>query len=356
VSSRPAHELWNLSRMICADASLRVLFEQHEGEAILRTIENDGRYAGFRAAFQRYLDEWGFRCSAELMLTVPSFQEAPAPIIELLRAYARLESGSPNDAQARQAAARERETLRLVENLAGRPLYAVALRVALTWTHAAIRFRERARLKQALLYSRCRRVALALGAQLVRRDVLDRADDIFWLTVNEVDELASGGAMFPRQTRELVSLRARAHLELAASSPPASFELSEGEYLQATNSAPRRLESDPNSVDDSRVLVGTSACGGSVTSRAAVLSDMSEAARLQRGDALVTRQTDPGWAPAFFLVSGLVVERGGMLSHGAIVAREFGIPCVVGVRGATERIQSGSTITVDGDAGRVHLA
>jgi pyruvate,water dikinase len=87
-----------------------------------------------------------------------------------------------------------------------------------------------------------------------------------------------------------------------------------------------------------------------------VLADVSEAARLERGDVLVTRQTDPGWAPAFFLVSGLVVERGGMLSHGAIVAREFGIPCVVGVRRATERIETGSTITVDGDAGRVHLA
>src|SRR6185436_15919690 len=110
--------------------------------------------------------------------------EAPSPIIEMLRAYARVESGSPNDAQERQAAERERETARLIEKLIGRPLYAVALRVGLEWTHAAIRFRERARLKQALLYSRCRRVALALGAELARREVLDRADDIFWLTVN----------------------------------------------------------------------------------------------------------------------------------------------------------------------------
>jgi pyruvate,water dikinase len=102
--------------------------------------------------------------------------------------------------------------------------------------------------------------------------------------------------------------------------------------------------------------VGTPACGGSATARATILADISEAARLARGDILVTKQTDPGWAPAFFLVSGLVVERGGMLSHGAIVAREFGIPCVVGARGATTRIASGSTITVDGDAGHVHLA
>ena len=70
---------------------------------------------------------------------------------------------------------------------------------------------------------------------------------------------------------------------------------------------------------------------------------------------LVTRQTDPGWGPVFFLISGLVIERGGMLSHGAIIAREFGIPCVIGVKSAMERIRAGATIEVNGDSGVVHV-
>jgi pyruvate,water dikinase len=86
-----------------------------------------------------------------------------------------------------------------------------------------------------------------------------------------------------------------------------------------------------------------------------VLADVGEARRLTRGDVLVTRQTDPGWAPLFCLVSGLVIERGGMLSHGAIVAREFGLPCVVGVRDATRLIAHGARITVDGDRGSCTL-
>jgi pyruvate,water dikinase len=86
-----------------------------------------------------------------------------------------------------------------------------------------------------------------------------------------------------------------------------------------------------------------------------VLRDVGEAGRIEKGDILITRQTDPGWAPVFFLISGLVIERGGMLSHGAIVAREFGIPCVVGVQDATRRIESGCVITVDGDRGEVHV-
>ena len=89
--------------------------------------------------------------------------------------------------------------------------------------------------------------------------------------------------------------------------------------------------------------------------RAVVLRDASEAGRLGPNDILVTRQTDPGWASVFFLIKGLVIERGGMLSHGAIVAREFGIPCVVGVQHATRELLHAGQIEVDGDRGEVHV-
>ena len=100
---------------------------------------------------------------------------------------------------------------------------------------------------------------------------------------------------------------------------------------------------------------GVGACGGRVTGRAIVLRDASEADRLGPEDILITRQTDPGWASVFFLIKGLVIERGGMLSHGAIVAREFGIPCVVGVEDATRKLFQAGQIEVDGDQGEVHV-
>jgi pyruvate,water dikinase len=132
--------------------------------------------------------------------------------------------------------------------------------------------------------------------------------------------------------------------------PPDDFHLATGDYLAADASwaadAAVRVEG---------ALAGTSACGGRVTARAAVLEDVTQADRLTRGDILVTRQTDPGWSPILGLVSGLVIERGGMLSHGAIIAREFGLPCVVGVAGATARIPHGVVITVDGDRGTCAL-
>jgi pyruvate,water dikinase len=110
---------------------------------------------------------------------------------------------------------------------------------------------------------------------------------------------------------------------------------------------------DPAST--SETMTGTSACGGRVTARATVLADVTEAHKLRAGDILVTRQTDPGWAPVFPLIAGLVMERGGMLSHGAIIAREFGIPSIVGVADATRLIPSGSTVCLDGDRGSVRL-
>ena len=95
--------------------------------------------------------------------------------------------------------------------------------------------------------------------------------------------------------------------------------------------------------------------GGKIVGRAVVLTSPDQFAKVSTGDILVTRQTDPGWGPILFLVRGLVMERGGMLSHGAILAREYGIPTVVGIDDATQRINTGDTIEIDGDRGRVDV-
>jgi pyruvate,water dikinase len=174
-------------------------------------------------------------------------------------------------------------------------------------------------------------------------------DDVFWLNVDELRELAAESGMDRQATFELVDTRAREHRALTATTPPDAFVLAEGESMPVGSLNPVAAH------DELATLAGVSACGGRVTGRATVLRDVTQAARLARGDILVTRQTDPGWAPVFFLIAGLVIERGGMLSHGAIIAREFGIPCVVAVRGATQVIPDGTTITVDGDHGNVYL-
>ncbi|MBA2302605.1 MAG: hypothetical protein H0W08_08220, partial [Acidobacteria bacterium] len=164
--------------------------------------------------------------------------------------------------------------------------------------------------------------------------------------------IASGGEMFPDHIARLVALRREAHASLSEQTPPDSLRLPAGAYFDASGLAATGVAG----ADHNEQLRGVGACGGTKTAAAAILLDVTDSHRLRPGDILVTRQTDPGWGPIFPLISGLVIERGGMLSHGAIIAREFGIPSVVGVRDATRLIPHGGFITVDGDRGLVHRA
>ena len=380
-STMPPRRLWALSRLIRSDATLNRLFASAGTPAILDALRDDARFVRFRRELERFLDEWGFRSSAELMLTVPSLQEDPAPVIELLKGYATSDGEPPESMMARQAAERVKETSRVVRTLARRsPGAALAVRLLLRATQASVAYRERARLKQALLYTRLRRVALAIGRRLTDAGRLAKPDDVFMLTWQELDELGTGRAMFPYRVPDLVALRRREHATLDAMRPPATFSARMGGYLppgaRAAGRGPAGRRGDTFAVPmgghlppgvraDRRgpaerrgespasrsTLRGTGASGGTASGPAAVLDDVRDAARLRNGDVLVTRQTDPGWAAVFGLVSGLVIERGGLLSHGAIVAREFGLPCVVGVENATGRIRPGQRVTVDGDRG-----
>jgi phosphohistidine swiveling domain-containing protein len=355
VSSHPAIELWKLSRPVKSHPRLRALFSSTPPADVLAAIDADEELIEFKTSFRRYVEDWGFRCSGELMLTTPSFQERPAELIGLIAAYAALDHESPIALLERQAAERIAETRRVRRLLRRRPFMRLALSVVLRWTQKAILLRERARLKQALLYSRLRRIALAIGNELATAGTFEQPDDVFFVTAGELDELLSGSAMFPHAVRPLIAVRRDAHRQLSVTAPPDTLTLAPGEYFVPIARTPAPSAERPAPGAGARTLRGVGACGGATTAPAAVLEGVSDSPRLSPGDVLVTRQTDPGWAPLFPLISALVIERGGMLSHGAIIAREFGIPSVVGVKNATTLIAHGSQVHVNGDRGTVSL-
>jgi phosphohistidine swiveling domain-containing protein len=363
-SSMPALELWKLSRLVCADTALRTLIESKPADVALDAIRHDDRFSAFRLELDRFLEDWGFRCSGELMLTVPSFQEDQAPLIDIIKAYAGMERQSPADHLRAQRAERLRDTDRVAAALRRRRLLPGVpllhqwhvVSVLLCWTQHAIVLRERARLKQALLYSRLRRVALHLGDRLVSDRRLETRDDIFFLTADEIDDLVSGCAMFPSDVQALVALRRKAHDAMGAVAWPDSMTLAEGEYRTGRQAVHSNAEAaTAPAAGAAAALTGLGVCGGTTTARAAVLNEVTQMHLLQPGDVLITRQTDPGWGAVFPLISGLVMERGGMLSHGAIIAREFGIPSVVGIAQATTLVPHGASIHVDGDRGLVRI-
>jgi len=347
--------LWDLAVDVAADEGAR------EALASCQT------FSAFRAALSpslgvrvdAWLDRHGFRGSGELLLTEPSLQEEPDRLLPLLARYvACMEDGetqSPAASLDHQRQTREAETERIRASLGGprrvlRPLFDALLAA----TQASVRLRERARFRQALLYTRLRGVALALGRRFFATRVLDAVDDVFFLEFDELSRLAAGRAP-SLDPRALVALRRAEHEALSALELPEAFTLPVGATVTPEALSGGVRASASAAEEDASLLLGIAASGGRVVARAAVLGGLADASLLEPGDVLVARQTDPGWAPLFFLVKGLVLERGGMLSHGSILARELGIPSVVGVRDATARIATGHTIEIDGDRGRVRL-
>ena len=356
-SAEPVIRLWVLASQLREDQLLAGRFTSRPIEETVAEWD-EPCWQRFRDAFGSYVDLWGFRSSAELMLTTPTPRENPLPVLRLLQAYLRESSADPAAVSRAQAADREARTAEVAARLTPSTLLrtlsplcrARRFLLLLGATQGAIRLRERARMKQALLYTRLRHVALEIGKRLAQRGAISERNDVFYLSVQEVSDLLAGTAL-DREALPTTLRDRRAELEACREyTPPDRIVLDPGERWSPTGHSSWKDGSACGGV-----LRGNSACGGVATGQAAVVLDVSEADRLQAGQILVTRQTDPGWAAVFFLTGGLVIERGGMLSHGAIIAREYGIPAVVGVRDATRLIRDGDLLRVDGDHGTVHL-
>jgi len=358
VSGLPTEKLWNISRSIRKNAALAEAFAEESPERLWQRIQTDDSLKEIAGELEDFLDHWGFRCSGELMLTTASYQEAPETLLPVLASFVQLEGPSPREHLETQQQLREQTTQRILKELQPRSAtrflpYPRKNHIA-SWllraTQRSVACRERARLKQALLYSRVRRIALAIGEKLRQRGDLNQADDIFFLTYQETEDLLAGSSMLPNSAGKLADLR-RSELDAASHlTPPDRLEIPAGQYWQPDETAHAdRCENE----EDWNNGIGVS--GGHIVGRAVVLTNPDQFDKVSKGDILVTRQTDPGWGPILFLVRGLVMERGGMLSHGAILAREYGIPTAVAIHGATKRIKTGDTIKVDGDLGRVEI-
>ncbi|HEX2729633.1 MAG TPA: PEP-utilizing enzyme, partial [Rubrobacteraceae bacterium] len=206
-------------------------------------------------------------------------------------------------------------------------------------TRALMGMREMPKFCFVLLFARVRALLRSVGEELAKSGRLDSAGDIFFLSLPEARAVLEGGDL-----RSVVRERRAVYAQETRRRHVPRVLLSDG-------TEPDTETRDTPGANDG-VLSGTPASGGVVSARARVILDPA-GAHLEPGEILVAPSTDPGWTPLFLTAGGLVMEMGGPMSHGAIVAREYGIPAVVGVPDATERIATGQRITLDGSAGTV---
>jgi phosphohistidine swiveling domain-containing protein len=291
-----------------------------------------------------FLDKYGHRAVAEIDIGVPRWSEDPAHILGVLANYLRLDD--PKRAPDAMFTTGAAEADALVATLIARARQRGRLR-GLIVGFALDRARQLAGLRELPKYyfivvlARLRRELAFVGAELAARGVIAAPDDVFFLTLREARIAVGGDDM-----RDLVRQRREEYAREMRRRHVPRVLLSDGTEPEAQLMTARKVEG---------ALTGTPASAGSVTGQARVIMD-PVGAHLEPGEILIAPSTDPGWTPLFLTAGGLVMEMGGANSHGAVVAREYGIPAVVGVDGATSQLSTGQTITVDGTNGVITTA
>jgi pyruvate,water dikinase len=292
--------------------------------------------AGFLAAY-------GERAVAEIDLGLPRWSEEPAHVLGVIANYLRLDDPAlaPDALFARGAAEAEQAIESLGRRAGG--LRGRVVRFALRRARSLAGLRELPKYYMVTALAAVRAQLAAVGAELASRGRLAAAPDVFFLTLAEVRKAVDPAGPGTIDLRALVARRREEYeRELRRRHVPRIL-LSDGTEPEAVATAGAPAEG---------ALTGTPASAGTVAGTARVVLD-PVGAHLEPGEILVCPSTDPGWTPLFLTAGGLVMEMGGANSHGAVVAREYGIPAVVGVARATERIVTGQRITVDGTAGAV---
>ncbi|SDX18132.1 pyruvate, water dikinase [Ruegeria halocynthiae] len=285
---------------------------------------------------EAYLEKFGDRCTEELKLESIPLSDDPTSLLLAIAASAERPPGR------RQLGVEPDWQALIPANLIKRYL----AKWILGWTKARVRDRENLRFERTRIFGYARRVLLGIGREFAARGFLETQRDVFFLTTHEVLGAVEGYNLSP----DLKGIVVRRKQEDEASSrrldPPERIEI-RGPAIATLWSENTGLEADKT-----RAKQGTGCSAGHVTARARVIRNPRSEA-LSPGDILVARHTDPGWIAVFSNASAIVVERGSLLSHSAIVARELGIPCVVGLKGATQWIEDGEMLSVDGASGTV---
>jgi rifampicin phosphotransferase len=297
-----------------------------------------------RDAIVAYLDQYGMRCVGEIDITRPRWSERPSTLVPLIlgnvrnfepgAAAQRLEQGRRN------AAEKEREVLARLRALPDGEQKAERAKQMIDRIRTFIGYREYPKYGMISRYFVYKQALLAEADRLVQAGVLRDREDIFSLTLQEFRDVVRTN----RVDDQLIAARKEAFRAYEALTPPRVLT-SDGE---AVSGAYRR--------DDVPVgaLTGLPVSAGTVEGRARVILDPAEA-DLEPGDILVTAYTDPSWTPAFVAIRALVTEVGGLMTHGAVIAREYGLPAVVGVQHATRLIRDGQRIRVNGTDGYVEF-
>ena len=336
--------LWDTARTIKSDAESLDMFTASNAPAIARRYLDATLAAAAQTSVKNFLDRYGMRGVGEIDFGQPRWREDPTPVIQTLQSYLQIDADSSPDVvfgRGRQAASAAIE--KLAQAARSRPFGWIRERIvrgAARRVRVLMGVRESPKFYAIRVMGIARKALLEVGREFAEAGAIERAEDFSFLTLAELEALSRNEA---RDWKALVSER-RAVYEREA----------------RRRQVPRLLASDGRafyegvgaSTDTGDVIIGSPVSPGVVDGLVRVVLSPHDT-QLAPGEILVCPGTDPAWTPLFLSAGGLITEVGGMMTHGSVVAREYGIPAVVGVYQATTRLKDGQRIRVDGTAGKI---
>ena len=340
--------LWQLAARIREDSLSAASFLAEDAETVASKYQVRSLPPSTQNALDEFLGRYGMRGVGELDIGKARWRDQPVPIIRSLQSYLSIDNESRAPDRVFQKG--KDNALHTIDRLAdsaatasGTPLGGWFVRLLAKRVRLLAGFRESPKFTMIRISGLARKSLLESGQELTDDGILERPDDLFYLTIRELKTLAMGA---PGDWKKLLRSRRSAEQVESSRQPIPRLLLSDGAAYYAGITAAQGA--------DANLLSGSGVSPGTVEGTVRVLFSPLEAG-LEPGDILVCPGTDPSWTPLFLAAGGLVMEVGGMMTHGSVVAREYGIPAVAGVDRATSRLQTGQKVRVDGSSGTIEM-
>ncbi len=350
-SKKVVTELLNIAEVIRNDKVMNGLFESNTPEDIYAKIMDNEEYSKLKKMIVSYLDEYGVRSIEEMKLESVPVKDNPAFCISILKNFVMTITKSGSQSNENELNIRKEAEKVVKEKLRFKRFLVVfskgsIYRFVLKRTREGVRDRENQRFCRTEIYSIVRDVFLEIGRRWAESEAIDSQRDIFYLEWSEIEDFVKGRSTTP-DLKSLIGIRKKLYGEFNKTNPDDRIETEGEPYIFLKNYKYGKTL-------NSGVMKGTPCSPGVVRGRVRVVEKPDMNLSLN-GEILVARQTDPGWVVLFPSISGLIVERGSPLSHSAIVAREMGIPAIVGVKGVSTCLKDGNEVMLDGNRGIVEL-
>ena len=363
-STQVTTQLFYLARAIEQDTQLKSAFLGLSPEEALSRLNNDKSFTAIKEKFEEYLKEYGVRCINEMKLESVPIQDNPVFCISIIQNYLRNSVPDPLKQEEHERAIRKKAQDRLREKLGNQKIYRILPKLNLyLWVlnnaRRAIKNRENQRFCRTQAYSLIRTIMRAIGRQWQGQGIIENAEDIFYLEMDEIwsfiqlslktmaVECSIEGKQVCADLKKQIALRKEEFERYKTVTLPDHIET----YGEVDINA---ISQEEAGVSSDGLIKGLGCCAGIVEKEVRVVFAPDANLKLN-GEIMVAKQTDPGWVVLFPSISGLIVEKGSMLSHSAIVAREMGIPAVVGAKNATKILSSGDRVLLNGAEGTVKI-